>query len=328
MRPDARRGGGRSGCARSSTRSPKRARRRRAAARACRHPGRCRAPTASGSASSSASVWPPPPSVASSTVPGGTGGEHVDDLVDHHRLVVERRGVIEPSRGPGHRGVGALGDLGVDVPSLHSSTRSRLPATTTFDDRARRAKSRSLSSTVTRPCLSTVARVAEWAERPPALVALLAAPDRLDQLAGARLELVGREDLDAAVVADHEVAAVAELGADTWREARPGPCRRADAREARRTPRSTCPFPSTSRRLPRARTRDRFPPAPTLPPRCPLCQPYSPTSRHMIAHGPYAARIVAHVTIMRRSPSRRTERVTPARCAGHSQSATNDGRDA
>ena len=30
--------------------------------------------------------------VASSTVPGGTGAEHVDDLVDHHRLVLERRG--------------------------------------------------------------------------------------------------------------------------------------------------------------------------------------------------------------------------------------------
>ncbi len=77
---------------------------------------------------------------------------------------------------------------------------------------------RIFSSSVTRPCLSSGDEGGRVGERPLAGEGDLLVPDLAHQLAGHVLEGVAGHDVDAALVADDEVARVAEQGPERRRE--------------------------------------------------------------------------------------------------------------
>ena len=186
---------------------------------------------------------------------------------------------------------------------------------------------RSLSSIVTRPCLSSVTSVAEWARARWRVQGHLVAADLVHDVAGHALELLAGEHVDAAVVAEHEVAGVAEQGPEGRGEGEASlvvelTFVNPDEHRAR-------PHLSSLRgpgRLPRWGP-GTVPTGPHSAPRSPLCQPFAPTSPHIAPLEPPPA---PRSECLCRHPSARRGRARAARtriAPGVSASAGEGGGD-
>ena len=146
--------------------------------------------------------------------------------------------------------------------------------------------SRSFSSSVTRPCLSSVTRVAEWASARWRLREISLVADLAHHVAGHLLEGVAGDHVDAAVLADDQVAGVAEEGPERRRQGEAAlvvELAFVDPDEHRAKHRT---FLARSPVGCLVRGPGPSPPSPTLAPDSPLCQPFTPTEPHHLPRPP------------------------------------------
>ncbi len=160
-----------------------------------------------------------------------------------------------------------------------------LPSTTTAACGARPAWSRSRASSVTRPCLSIVAWLADEAKARSSITRDLAALGLGDHLGSFGFERLDAANADTAVVAEEEVAVVAEFAPVRRGKCHPPPFVELPLVDPdKHAPRSSC-FPPP-RRTCRAGNAGVLPSNPHSSPICPHCQPSFPISMPILPRAP------------------------------------------